>query len=67
MSDKKEFQPDKPGFLVYVILFLVIGVLLVLVVAFIHDLFTGQLQLPGSDPCSQYETYEAQAFCAENL
>jgi hypothetical protein len=53
-------------FLTYVIFFLIGALILVFVVAFIHDLFTGQL--PGSsDPCSQYTTYEAQEFCAENL
>jgi len=59
-------KEDKPGFFSYLFVYLVIAFVIFLVVAFIHDLFTGQL--PGSgDPCSQYETYEAQEFCADNL
>ena len=57
---------EKTPFYIYVLRFLFVVLVLVFIVAFFHDLFTGQL--PGfSDPCSQYETYEAQAFCAENL
>ena len=66
MREKKSWDPNKPGFIGYALFFLVSAVILVFVVAFVHDLFTGQL--PGmEDPCSQYETYEAQEFCADNL
>lgn len=57
---------DTPSRLGYFLFFLVVSVVLVLVVAFVHDLITGQL--PGSsNPCSQYTTVEAQEFCADNL
>jgi hypothetical protein len=67
MKEMKEFNPDKPGFLGYTLLFIIVAAVLVLVVAFFHDLFTGQLNLPSSDPCSQYTSYEAKEFCAGNL
>jgi hypothetical protein len=62
MNEKK---PDLMG---TIIVSLVILVVAFFVVAFVHDLITGQLHLPGSsDPCSQYTTPEAQDFCADNL
>jgi hypothetical protein len=54
------------SFVGYVIVFG--GVLLVLVfaVAFIHDLFTGQLDNTG-DRCEQYTSQEAFEACADAI
>lgn len=66
MTEQKPYDPSKPGFMGYALFTLVAVIVIVFVIAFVHDLFTGQL--PGSsDPCSQYETYEAAEFCADNL
>ena len=60
-----ENKPDLWGTIIVSLVILVVGFF---VVAFVHDLFTGQLQLPGSDnPCGQYTSAEAQDFCADNL
>lgn len=63
-------EKEKPPFWVYIVRFLIVAIILFLIVAFVHDLFTGQLtgQLPGSgEPCTQYQTDEAKEFCADNL
>jgi hypothetical protein len=68
MEDREVWNPEKGfwGFFGKAVVFLGIALVLFLVVAFVHDLATGQLPGP-KEPCSQYTTYEAQEFCADNL
>lgn len=57
---------QKPGLIGYLLLFVIVALVIVFAVAFVHDLFTGQL--PGSgDPCSQYTTDAAKEACFDGL
>ncbi len=59
-------DPQKPSLFGYVMVFLIVALVLVFAVAFVHDLFTGQL--PGSgDPCSQYSTDAAKEACFDGI
>ena len=59
-------DPQKPSLFGYVAVFLIVALVLVFAVAFVHDLFTGQL--PGSgDPCSQYTTDAAKEACFDGI
>jgi hypothetical protein len=49
----------------YIILIAIIGLVLAFVVAFVHDLFTGQLG--SSNACEQYTTQEAFESCADSV
>lgn len=40
-------EPEKTPFYIYLIRFLLVAIVLVFVVAFVHDLFTGQLPTGG--------------------
>lgn len=67
MSENGSRFPDGAlwSFFGYAMVFLFGALILFLVVAFVHDLFTGQL--PGSNPCEQYQTQEAFELCADSV
>lgn len=54
------------SFLGYLIVFAGVALVIVFAVAFVHDVFTGQLGDSG-DYCEQYTTQEAFESCADSV
>jgi hypothetical protein len=60
-------EQEKTPFYIYVIRVLLVVVVLFFIVAFVHDLFTGQLPGGSSGICEQYKTQEAFEACADSV